>query len=340
MGKGYLPSIAVKNEKPIALGAPSGTRTDIKHKNFISAQNNPTSTSNFHKKKKILFHEQESENLKLVNKVKKLEDTGAIDEYTKNTSNRIEKIKKRTMMIVQIDKYQVKTAIEALKYKHQKSVEEEISLKYDDFIYLDILLTQQLPNVTIKPILIPLKHKIFERSMKSSISLLVRDSTKLKTKQKEILAKAQIDQIDLQHFKDKFLNEKKVKEFLRRYPMCLVEDKIFEFIRKRCYKDFLNKKTMPYPVNIPKQVEDWEGLTSTLSSVILVKTKGPMHSIKLGRCEDISVKDNVKNIINGIYEVMPHLLLDSDKGTNVREIKQRTKDSISINIFKNDLSVL
>lgn len=118
--------------------------------------------------------------------------------------------------------------------------------------------------------------------------------------------------------------------------MVVVEDRVFEPVRKRGYKEFMNKRILPFPISIGDKDVFLGKLDEVLASVVLVKTVGPMHSIKLGRC-CMSVKANVKNILNGAYDVIPHLLLDSAKGTNVEYIRVRTKDSIQVPIFKREV---
>jgi hypothetical protein len=47
-------------------------------------------------------------------------------------------------------------------------------------------------------------------------------------------------------------------------------------------------------------------------------------------------KDAVKNVINLIYDVVPHILVDSEKNTQVMHIGLRCGDSKLLEIYKND----
>merc|ERR1740117_569331 len=76
--------------------------------------------------KKLLFHEQEKHDISTTRVVKKLEDSNDLSEYTRNQSCKMDKIKKRTMMIVNFDKYVVKHAAEALIVNHKTQVEQGI----------------------------------------------------------------------------------------------------------------------------------------------------------------------------------------------------------------------
>lgn len=50
----------------------------------------------------------------------------------------------------------------------------------------------------------------------------------------------------------------------------------------------------------------------------------------------MSNKDAVKNIMNLIYEVIPHILIDSEKNTQVMHISIRCGDSKLLDIYNND----
>ena len=220
-------------------------------------------------------------------------------------------------------------------------LQNDTILKFDDFIYLDILLTQKLPTVTIKPILINLPEKIFYKEFKSKTALIVSDLKAVqfltsKEEDRKLLEARDVKVFDMETFKAKFLAEKKMTVFLATYSVVVVEDRIFEAVRKRAYKEFMNKRVLPYPIEIGDKEVFLGKLDEVLGSVVLVKTVGPMHSIRLGRC-CMSVKANVKNVVNGAYDVIPHLLLDSAKGTNVEYLRVRTKDSVQVPIFKREV---
>jgi hypothetical protein len=86
--------------------------------------------------KKPLFHQQASVNLKSNKKISKMSSHADTSAFTKNTSNKLSKIKKRTLMCIPIDKYQVKFAIEALMVNRERELSQNDSiLKFDDFIY-------------------------------------------------------------------------------------------------------------------------------------------------------------------------------------------------------------
>jgi len=51
----------------------------------------------------------------------------------------------------------------------------------------------------------------------------------------------------------------------------------------------------------------------------------------------MGVKDIVKNIIHGVYNVIPHVLKDAVKHTKIKQISIKTINSISIPIY-NQLS--
>ena len=51
----------------------------------------------------------------------------------------------------------------------------------------------------------------------------------------------------------------------------------------------------------------------------------------------MGLKDVVKNVIHGVYNVVPHILKDAIKHTKIRQISIKTAESISLPIF-NQLS--
>ena len=187
-------------------------------------------------------------------------------------------------MIVRLDKYAVKDAVEALTINHQNALKVpnvQNKLVHDDFIYQDIILTKKQPKVTIKPIQIPLKNTIYTYKKNTNICLIVRSKKFLTEDQTTYLTSKNIEVQQLDDANEKYFKNNQIVDFMRKYALILVEDRIYENVRKNNYREFIKKKRLPFPINVEEitNKDNQNKLDEILQSVILCKTQGPLHSI-------------------------------------------------------------
>jgi len=77
-----------------------------------------------------------------------------------------------------------------------------------------------------------------------------------------------------------------------------------------------------------------ENYSHLQQSVYLCKSQGPVFCIDAARVR-MSNKEAVKNIMNLVYKAVPHLLVDSEKNTQVLHIGLRLADSKILEVYKN-----
>lgn len=85
-------------------------------------------------------------------------------------------------------------------------------------------------------------------------------------------------------------------------------------------------------MNIESFTNEFRGL---LQNVYFSKTQGPVFSIDSARLS-MDNKQVVKNIMNLVYEVIPHILVDAEKNTQVKHIGLRCGQSKLLEVYKND----
>ncbi len=59
---------------------------------------------------------------------------------------------------------------------------------------------------------------------------------------RKVLEARDVKVFDMETFKEKFVRDKKMGLFLGTYGVVVVEDRVFEPVRKRGYKEFMNKR--------------------------------------------------------------------------------------------------
>jgi hypothetical protein len=72
------------------------------------------------------------------------------------------------------------------------------------------------------------------------------------------------------------------------------------------------------------------------ANVYLTKTEGPIFFVNGARL-GMSNKECVKNIMNLVYESIPHLLIDSSKNTQVKHIGLTVGGSKNLPIYSNEV---
>lgn len=103
------------------------------------------------KKDARLFYENKIEE-KITKKIIKTKE-GTLEDFNKTLTSKVKRIKRRTLKMISIDKYQVLNCIKALKgfyFAENENIENE-KVKYD-FLYMKVTLNKQYEKVNMKNI--------------------------------------------------------------------------------------------------------------------------------------------------------------------------------------------
>lgn len=135
----------------------------------------------FHSKNSLLVSKKE----KIVKKIIATKSSSQIrapagnDEnlLLRETSSKIEKIRKHTKFLINLDKYAIRDRVEALRaYFTEKTESKERLARNEDLIELVITISKVLAKVTIKPLKIPVVHPVQSPEQKGLSVLVVKDS--------------------------------------------------------------------------------------------------------------------------------------------------------------------
>lgn len=97
----------------------------------------------------------------------------------RESSSKLQKIKKQTLFLVQLDKYAVRDAVEGLRaYYEQMTEDREHSGRRDDIVEVVITISKVLAKVTLKPIKVAVVHPLHTPEQKGLTGLIHRDNNK------------------------------------------------------------------------------------------------------------------------------------------------------------------
>lgn len=139
----------------------------------------------------------------------------------------------------------------------------------------------------------------------------------------------------------KFPTTKEKNKLVYSHDLFFCDYRIYDILRKPTGNAFYKRKKIPFPIdceNVPDHLKEevgdsYEGYLNSLSKYTYFSMgNGPSYSIKVSRV-DFDVPDTVKNIIHGIYNMVPYLLKEGVKHNNVRSISIKTYNSISLPIY-------
>lgn len=102
-----------------------------------------------------------------------------VDLLMRETSNKIEKIRKHTKFLVSLDKYAIRDRVEALRaYLADSSEGKAHSGRRDDIVDLVITISKVLAKVTVKPVKVPVVHPVHSPENKGVTALICKDNDK------------------------------------------------------------------------------------------------------------------------------------------------------------------
>lgn len=270
-------------------------------------------------------------------------DVNRYADFVKTETLKYLKIRKRTIEKLQIDKNQVKKAVKALitHYQNQQSKSNNLLATGDDFIYLEIVMSQVPEKYSIRPIQIPLPTPIYGPEHQSKFCIFSRDPQRAyKDKIQDLNIPSIAKVIGYSKLVKKYPQYSDRRKLIYEYDLFFCDYTLYNLLRKPTGKIFYERKKIPYPIDcngVPAHLQDKyktyeEYLNSLGNFTYFIMGNGPVYTVKVARTT-MSLKESVKNIIHGIYNTVPHILRESIKHTKVRQISIKTADSISLPIF-------
>lgn len=268
-------------------------------------------------------------------------------DFVRTATLKYSRIRKRTIQHLTIDKNLVKKAVKALLAHAEKSKEGKFNLldTGDDFIYLEIVMSQVPSKHSIKPIQVKLPVPIYGAQFQSKFAIISQDpqrAFKDKIQDLEIPSIAKvIGYTKLIKNHPQYVDKRKLAY---EYDLFFCDYKIYNLLRKPTGKAFYERKKIPFPIDcqeVPEHLkEEYPTYQDYLNSLgdytYFVMGNGPVYTVKIAR-QSMAVKDIVKNIIHGAYNTVPHILREAIKHTKVRQLSIKTAGSISLPIL-NQLS--
>lgn len=105
------------------------------------------------------------------------------------------------------------------------------------------------------------------------------------------------------------------------------------------FKKTLSKlSNLPFAVDLNQLKSNEEYFSNLISCTYFVPRKGPEFEVRCGRIR-LGNKENVKNIINLIYEFVPQVLAQSEKNSTVKKISLNINGSKDLPLYENDFVV-
>jgi ribosome biogenesis protein UTP30 len=266
--------------------------------------------------------------------------------FSKEQAEKYARLRRKTITKIQLDKHQIKNAVQALITFHNNNKKKNQLLDNDeDFIYLEIVLSEVPARYSIRPVQIKLPEPIYGPQFQSRFCVFSTDPQRA--------YKDKIQDLDVPSIAKVIGYTKLVKnhpqygdkrKLFYDFDLFFCDYKLYNLLRKPTGKIFYERKKIPFPIDcekVPEHQKDeyksYEDYLNGLSSCTYFSMgNGPVYTVKVARVA-MGLKETVKNIIHGVYNTIPHILKDSIDHTKVRQVSIKTSESISLPIF-NQLS--
>lgn len=269
-------------------------------------------------------------------------DVNHYSEFVKVNTVKYMKIRNTTIKKLAIDKNLVKKASKALLAHYQSSKKSNNLLDSgDDFIYLEIVLSQVPTQYTIRPVQISLPHPIYSPEYQSQFAVIARDPQReYKDKIQDLKIPTIAKVIGYSKLSKKYPQYGDKRKLAQEFDLFFCDYRIYNLLARPTGKAFYERKKIPFPIDCEKVPEHLKDECPTYESYLNSFSKftyfsmgnGPVYTVKVARV-NMDIKDVVKNIIHGVYNTVPHILRESIKHTRVRQISIKTSSSISLPIF-------
>eukprot|EP01022_Parablepharisma_sp_SALTPOND_P000191 TRINITY_DN1007_c0_g1_i1.p1 TRINITY_DN1007_c0_g1~~TRINITY_DN1007_c0_g1_i1.p1 ORF type:complete len:535 (+),score=32.15 TRINITY_DN1007_c0_g1_i1:1740-3344(+) len=263
----------------------------------------------------------------------RIQKWGAEEQKELESKKKYRRVQALTSKIIHPDFSLIQTAVKSLQH-HTKVLlakgANKLSME-DDYIFLCITLSKSLPLIEPFSVQISLANPVYKfpdfracvfikklpQELYSSIKKSPLTET-VKFKDYESLHKVSSD-------KQKFAN------FAESYDLFFCDKAYFDKL-PRVLKEFLGKKNKcPYPLTVN---ENWEETIrdATAKTYVTVRKAGKFE-FKIARIS-MSPDKAAENIASVIHNAVSHIMLKSEKHTNVQAITLKTKSSIELPIYK------
>lgn len=335
-GKGKVPSNLNPDSKKIKKEAVV-LNTGDKDKKAVKTENKKKNKENKNKPK------TEKEQPK--GEIEPL-DVNKYSEFVKTENAKYNRIRRRTIEVLKLDKYQVKKAIKALitHYNNNKNSHKLLD-SGDDFIYLEIILSEVPTQYSIRPLQIKLPTPIYTPENQSRFCVFSRDPQRAyKDKIQDLNVPCVEKVIGYTKLVKKYPQFADRRKLFHEFDLFFCDYKLYNLLRKPTGKVFYQGKKIPFPIdceNVPAHLKeehkDYQSYLNGLADYTYFSMgNGPVYTVKVARV-NMGLKDAVKNIIHGVYNTVPYILKEAIKHSKIRQISIKTSESISLPIF-NQLS--
>jgi ribosome biogenesis protein UTP30 len=273
-------------------------------------------------------------------------DVNKYSEFVRTENAKYNRIRRRTIEVLKVDKYQVKKAIKALitHYNNTKNKNQLLDSN-DDFIYLEIILSEVPTQYSIRPLQIKLPVPIYSPENQSRFCVFSRDPQReFKDKIQDLNVPCIGKVVGYTKLVKKYPQFVDRRKLFHEFDLFFCDYRLYNLLRKPTGKVFYSGKKIPFPIdceNVPAHLKDQHKdyqsyLNSLADCTYFSMGNGPVYTVKVARV-NMGIKDAVKNIIHGVYNTVPYILKDAIKHSKIRQISIKTSESISLPIF-NQLS--
>ena len=114
--------------------------------------------------------------------------------------------------------------------------------------------------------------------------------------------------------------------------MLFCAEELYDAIRKRGHKVFTKLKRLPYPILVDTFQQSFPQLQASIGICL---HPGPVFTLPLARLR-MTNQEIVSNILHGFYDGVPHILLNSEKNTQVKHVSVKVGQSKLLELYKND----
>lgn len=264
-------------------------------------------------------------------------------EFVKTETLKYAKLRKRTIEKISLDKTLIKKAAKALLTHHENLKKKSRNLldTGDDFIYLEIVMSQVPTQYSIKPIQIKLPVPIYGQQFQSRFAIFSTDPQRaFKDKIQDLDIPCIAKVIGYTKLVKNYPQYNDKRKLIYDYDQFFCDYKLYNLLRKPTGKIFYERKKIPFPIDcndVPEHLKSecptyQDYLNSLGNFTYFIMGNGPVYTVKVARV-NMDLKDIVKNIIHGAYNTIPHILKESIKHTKVRQISIKTSESISLPIL-------
>ena len=157
--------------------------------------------------------------------------------------------RKQTSKLVNIDKFQVKAALDAL-VKFEEKHETNTLLEEPGFIYLEIVTNKVPEHHSIRPVQVSLPHPIYTEAFNSKFAIIASDPAQEFTDKIQDMDIPMIGEvIGYEKLKKEFTGKKDKRSLIYNFDLFFCDWRIYNLLRKPTGSLFYERKKIPFPID-------------------------------------------------------------------------------------------